>query len=144
MNTKLGIHVGIKDKIPQTEQEVLAYLASIYSWQEWNGPLVLACDEDFYMWLHNFGAEFFYVDIIPLHIEYENEDDVKEHFKKHTPYDLYFVGLYERALMDGGGEVIDLKECYEQKDFVDLQLELLPDEYKKLWQQIPPGRIQQT
>ena len=34
------------------------------------------------------------------------------------------------------GEVIDLKECYEQKDFVDLQVELLPEEYKKLiWQQ---------
>ena len=135
MNTRLGIHVGIKEKIPQTEQEKIAYLASIYSWQEWNGPLVLACDEDFYMWLHDFGAEFFYVDIIPLHIEYDNEDDVKEHFKKHTPYDLYFVGLYERALMDGDGKVIDLKECYEQKDFVDLQLELLPEEYKKLiWQ----------
>jgi hypothetical protein len=144
MNTKLGIHVGIKEGIPQTEQEVLAYLASIYSWQEWNGPLVLACDEDFYMWLHEFGAEFFYVDIIPLHIEYESEDDVRKHFKKHTPYDLYFVGLSERAVMNGNGEVIDLKECYEQKDFVDLQLELLPDEYKKLWQQQGPAQTQQT
>lgn len=135
MNTKLGIHVGIKETIPHTENEIVAYLASIYSWQEWNGPLVLACDEDFYMWLHNFGAEFFYQDIIPLHIEYGSEQDIKEHFKKHTPYDLYFVGLDERAVMDGNGQTIRLSECYEQKDFVDLQIELLPNEYKKLWQQ---------
>lgn len=135
MKTNLGIHVGIKERIPQTESELVAYLASIYAWQEWNGPLVLACDEDFYMWLHNLGAEFFYVDIIPLNIEYGTEDDIKEHFKKHTPYDLYFVGLQERAMMDGDGKVIDLRECYEQKDFVDLQVELLPEEYKKLlWQ----------
>jgi hypothetical protein len=143
MNTKLGIHVGIKEKIPQTLEQQVAYLASINSWQEWNGPLVLACDEDFYMWLHNFGAEFFYVDIIPLSIEYETENDVQEHFKKHTPYDLFFVGLDEKAVMEGEGKVIDLKECYEQKDFVDLQVELLPEEYKKLiWQQ--PPHHQQT
>lgn len=136
MKTKLGIHVGVKEKIPQTENEIVAYLASIYAWQEWNGPLVLACDEDFYMWLHDFGAEFFYVDIIPLQLEYSTEEDIREHFKKHTPYDLYFVGLQERAVMGGDGKVIDLRECYEQKDFVDLQVELLPEEYKKiLWHQ---------
>ncbi len=121
MNTKLGLHVGIKEKIPQTEQEKIAYLASIYAWQEWNGPLILACDEDFYMWLHDFGAEFFYVDIIPLNLEYETEEDVKKHFKHHTPYELYFVGLQDRAMMDGDGKVIDLKECYEQKDFTCLK-----------------------
>jgi hypothetical protein len=135
MNTKLGLHVGIKEKIPHTENDRLAYLASIYSWQEFNGPLILACDEDFYMWLHNFGAEMFYVDIIPLNLEYKTEEDVLEHFKKHTPYELFFVGLHDRAIMDGEGKVIDLRECYEQKDFVDLQLHLLPDEYQKItWQ----------
>jgi hypothetical protein len=133
MNTKLGIHVGIKDKIPQTDEQKIAYLSSIYAWQEWNGPLIIACDEDFYMWLYNFGVEFFYQDIIPLTEEYRTEEDVKAHFKKHTPYELYFVGLDERAVMDGDGKVIDLKECYEQKDFVDLQVELLPEEYKKIW-----------
>ena len=133
MKTKLGLHVGIKEKIPQTEQDRVAYLASINSWQEYNGPIIIACDEDFYMWLHDFGAEFFYVDIIPLALEYETEKDIEEHFKKHTPYELYFVGLSERTMEDG--KVIDLRECYEQKDFVDLHLELLPEEYKKLiWQ----------
>jgi hypothetical protein len=134
MNTKLGIHVGIKEKIPQTKEEKLAYLASISSWQEWNGPMILACDEDFYMWLHDFGAEFFYQDIIPLNLEYSCENDIKKHFEAHTPYTLYFVGLDEKSVMDGDGKVIDLKEYYKQKDFVDLQVELLPEEYKKLWQ----------
>lgn len=135
MNTKLGLHVGIKEKIPHTENDRLAYLASIYSWQEFNGPLILACDEDFYMWLHDFGAEMFYVDIIPLHLEYKTEEDILDHFRKHTPYELFFVGLQDRAIMDGDGKVIDLRERYEQKDFVDLQLYLLPDEYQKLtWQ----------
>jgi hypothetical protein len=138
MNTRLGIHVGIKEKIPHTEKQMVAYLASINSWQEYNGPIILACDEDFYMWLNNFGAEFFYQDIIPLHLEYDTEEDIEKHFKDHTPYELYFVGLYEKSLMEGEGKVIDLKECFEQKDFVDLQLELLPEEYKKLiWQQPP-------
>jgi hypothetical protein len=77
----------------------------------------------------------FYVDIIPLNLEYKTEEDVLEHFKKHTPYELFFVGLHDRAIMDGEGKVIDLRECYEQKDFVDLQLHLLPDEYQKItWQ----------
>lgn len=139
MNTKLGIHVGIKETIPHTEEEVVAYLASIYSWQEWNGPLILACDEDFYMWAHNFGTEFFYQDIIPLNIEYECIGDIEKHFKAHTPYELYFVGLDERSMMDGEGQTLNLKQYFEQKDFVDLQLELLPEEYKKLiWHNTQP------
>lgn len=136
MNTRLGIHVGIKDKIPKTDEEKIAYLSSIYAWQEWSGPLILACDEDFYIWMYNFGVEPLYQDIIPISEEYTAEEDVKAHFVKHTPYTLYFVGLDERAVMDGEGKVIDLKECYEQKDFVDLQVELLPEEYKKLWHSI--------
>ncbi len=86
MNTKLGLHVGIKEKIPQTEQDKIAYLASIYSWQEWNGPLVLACDEDFYMWLNDFGAEFLSLpdDVIKW---YEKQAFVAC-YKQGKPYDF--------------------------------------------------------
>lgn len=135
MNVLLGMHVGTKDKIPQTQEEFVSLLRSALTWQEHNGPMIIALDEDFYVWLFESGLELMYQDIIPLNIEYEDEKDIKAHFEKHIPYDLYFVGLDERSVEGEPGKTYSLKESFEQKDFVDLQLELLPEEYKKLWQQ---------
>jgi hypothetical protein len=138
MNVLLGMHVGTEEKIPQTDAELAALLRSALTWQEYNGPMIIALDESFYLWLIDKGLELLYQDIIPLHIEYDKEDDIKEHFKKHVPYELYFVGMDEISRLNEPGKTYSLRESFEQKDFVDLQLELLPEEYKKLiWQQPP-------
>jgi hypothetical protein len=42
--------------------------------------------------------------------------------------------MYDIAIEGGQGKTFSIREEMEQKDFVDLQLELLPNEYKKLWQ----------
>lgn len=144
MNVRLGLHIGTQDKIPQTEEETLALLRSSLTWQEYNGPMIIAVDEAFYLWLNHNQLEFLYQDIIPLNIEYKGEKDVKEHFKAHVPYELYFVGLDEISVIDEPGKTYSLKESFEQKDFVDLHLELLPNEYKKLWQQVRQHPIQRA
>jgi hypothetical protein len=55
---------------------------------------------------------------------------------ENAAYDSIFViNLDDFALPEGNGEVFSVRQSTEQKDFVDLQLELLPNEYKKLWQQ---------
>lgn len=132
MNVLLGMHVGTKDKIPQTEAEAVAFVRSIVTWQEYNGPMIIAVDEPFYLWLEQFELDLLYQDVIPLHIEYESEEDVKSHFSKHVPFELYFVGLDEISREGEPGKTYSLKSNMEQKDFVDLQLELLPKEYKEL------------
>jgi hypothetical protein len=130
----LGIHVGTQEKIPQTEQEKIALIRSSLLWQEYNGPMIIALDEAFYIWLHHNGLEGLYQDIIPLSIEYEDEEDIRKHFEAHVPYELYFVGMDELSMPNEQGKTFSIREEMEQKDFVDLQLELLPNEYKKLWQ----------
>ena len=135
MNVLLGMHVGTKDKVPQTEAELVAFVRSIITWQEYNGPMIIAVDEFFYLWLEQLQLELLYQDVIPLNMEYDNEEDVRKHFIKHVPYELFFVGLDEVSVEGEPGKTYSLKESFEQKDFVDLQLELLPNEYKKLWQQ---------
>jgi hypothetical protein len=56
---------------------------------------------------------------------------------------LFFVGLYEVSVEGEPGKTFSLREEMEQKDFVDLQVELLPEEYKKfIWQH--PLNHQQT
>jgi len=131
MNTRLGVHVATKDKIPQNDFEKRCLIASCLTWQEYNGPIVIVLDEAFYIWLHYSGLEVLYQDIIPIDIEYQTEEDVRAHFKEHIPYDLFFVGLNEVSDPNGGGKTYFIKG---KKDFVDLQVELLPEEYKKLWQ----------
>ncbi len=127
MNTRLGVHVGTKDKIPETEQERKCLIASALTWQEHNGPIVMVLDEAFYIWLYHHKLEALYVDIIPIEMEYKTEEDVREHFKQHIPYTLYFVGLNEISIPEGEGKTYLLEG---EKDFVDLQLEVLTQEYR--------------
>lgn len=127
MNVLLGMHVGTKDKVPQTDAELVAFVRSIITWQEYNGPMIIAVDEFFYLWLEQLQLELLYQDVIPLNMEYDNEEDVRKHFIKHVPYELFFVGLDEVSVEGEPGKTYSLKESFEQKDFVDLQLELLPD-----------------
>jgi hypothetical protein len=138
----LGMHVGTQEKIPQTEQEKIALVRSSLTWQEYNGPIIIALDEAFYIWLHHNGLEQLYQDIIPLNMEYSGEEDIRSHFTAHVPYELYFVGLDEISSPSERGKTFSIREEMEQKDFVDLQLELLPNEYKKLWQQQQAEAVQ--
>jgi len=143
MNVLLGVHVGTKDKVPQTDAELVAFVRSIITWQEYNGPMIIAVDEFFYLWLEQLQLELLYQDVIPLNMEYDGEEDVREHFVKHVPYELFFVGLDEVSVEGEPGKTFSLRGEMEQKDFVDLQVELLPEEYKKfIWQH--PLHHQQT
>jgi hypothetical protein len=138
MNVLLGMHVGTQDKIPKTDAETVAFARSLMTWQEYNGPMIIAVDEPFYLWLEQWELDLLYQDVIPLNMEYESEEDVREHFSKHVPYDLYFVGLDEISVMGEPGKTYSLKESFEQKDFVDLQLELLPDKVQTICLNIQP------
>ena len=135
MNTRLGVHVGTKEKIPQNDFEKRCLIASSLTWQEYNGPIVIILDEAFYIWIHHNGLELLYQDIIPIDQEFQTEEDVREHFKQHIPYDLYFVGLNELSVKGGDGKTYLLEG---EKDFVDLQMEEFPEEYQKLLCQIIP------
>lgn len=145
MKTHLGIHIGMAHKIPSTDEQLIAMIRSALLWQEHQGPIVIFVDEPFYEWMYEKDLEYCYQDIIPIDASLTTEDQVAERVKSNVPYDsIHIINLNDFALPNGEGKVFSVIELMETKDFVDLQLELLPDEYKKLWQQTPPGRIQQT
>jgi hypothetical protein len=145
MKTHLGIHIGMKDKIPATDEQYIAMIRSSALWQEHNGPIVIFVDELFYEWMYEKDLEQCYQDIIPIDGDIETEEGVINRIKTNAPYEsIFIINLDDFALPGGDGKVFSVRKEMEQKDFVDLQVELLPDEYKKLWQQQGPAQTQQT
>lgn len=143
MKTKLGIHIGMKENLPLSDGNWLAMVRSSLLWQEYNGPIIIFVDEPFYDWMYENDMEQFYQDIIPID-EGMDREAVVNRILSNAAYDSIFViNLDDFALPEGNGEVYSVRGSTEQKDFVDLQLELLPNEYKKLWQQ-PQAEAEQV
>jgi hypothetical protein len=95
-------------------------------------------DEPFYEWVYENDLEHCYQDIIPIDGDMETEQDVINRIKMNAPYEnIFIINLDDFSLPEGDGKVFSVRDNMEQKDFVDLQVELLPEEYKKsIWQHL--------
>jgi hypothetical protein len=82
--------------------------------------------------------EELYQDIIAIDPLLTNYEEVVNRIKSNVPIDgVDIISMYDIAIEGGEGKTLYIREEMEQKDFVDLQVELLPEEYKKLiWQQL--------
>lgn len=144
MKTKLGIHIGMQESIPMSDGQVLAMMRSSLLWQEYNGPIIIFVDEPFYTWMYENDMEQLYQDIVPVD-EGMNTAEVVNRILSNAAYDsIFIINLDDFSLPEGSGEVFSVRKSLEQKDFVDLHLELLPNEYKKLWQQVRQHPIQRA
>ena len=150
MNDKLGVHVGSfagLNKRFLSEQELISMMRSSIEWQEHNGPMVIIVDEPFYDMIFRMGLEELYQDIIPLYDEADENRKVPQTqleayvmAKSMLPPEVYFLELDQvvsEHIPNGGtlqdGKVLSLKSQWGEENFVDLQLELLPEFYKQLW-----------
>jgi hypothetical protein len=132
MNTNLGIHIAMESDIPASIGQMVAMMRSSLLWQEYNGPIIIFVDEPFYNWMYENNMEYLYQDIIPIDSGMDKEA-VVERIINNAAYDSIFViNLDDFSERSGNGEVFSVRDRIEQKDFVDLQVELLPEEYKKL------------
>jgi len=135
MKTKLGIHIGMKENLPLSDGEWLAMMRSAILWQEYNGPIIIFVDEPFYNWMYENDMEQLYQDIIPIDDGMQRAE-VAKRILENAAYDsIFIINLDDFATSEGNGETFSVRENINHKDFVDLQIELLPNEYKKLWQQ---------
>lgn len=150
MKNKLGIHIIIgRDRIFSPE-ELICMMRSSLEWQEHNGPMIAVVDEPFYDLLYRNQLEDLYQDIIPIPEEVETEEQVRSYVKGMFADDVFFIGIDEIAIAEEGGKTRSEKINQKQKDFVDLQLELLPEVYQKIWHNtrlqelFMQGQLQQT
>ena len=122
--------------MPLTKKQTISMLRSSLLWQEYNGPMVIFVDEPFYEFLYSNNLEELYQDIIAIDPSLTTYKQVSDRIKSNVPIEgVDIIGFYDIAIEGGEGKTFSIREDMEQKDFVDLQLELLPNEYKKLWQQ---------
>lgn len=132
MNTNLGIHIGMEGNIPHSDGQFVAMVRSALLWQEYNGPIVIFVDEPFYNFMYENNLEEFYQDIIPID-EGMDREAVVNRILNNAAYDSIFIlHLDDFALPEGNGEVFSVRQSMEQKDFVDLQLELLPEKVQTI------------
>jgi hypothetical protein len=150
MKNKLGIHIIIgRDRIFSPE-ELICMMRSSLEWQEYNGPMIAVVDEPFYDLLYRNQLEDLYQDIIPIPEEAETEEQVRSYVKGMFADDVFFIGIDEIAIAEEEGKTRSEKINQKQKDFVDLQLELLPEVYQKIWHNtrlqelFMQGQLQQT
>jgi hypothetical protein len=121
--------------MPLTKRQAISMLRSSLLWQEYNGPMVIFVDEPFYEFLYSNNLEELYQDIIAIDPSLTTYKQVSDRIKSNVPIEgVDIIGFYDIAIEGGEGKTFSIREEMEQKDFVDLQLELLPNEYKKLWQ----------
>ena len=119
--------------MPLTREQLICMLRSSLLWQEYNGPMVIFVDEPFYEFLYENNLEELYQDIIAIDPLLTNYEEVVNRIKSNVPIEgVDIIGFYDIAIEGGKGKTFSIREEMEQKDFVDLQLELLPNEYKKL------------
>lgn len=122
----------MESDIPASIGQMVAMMRSSLLWQEYNGPIIIFVDEPFYNWMYENNMEYLYQDIIPIDSGMDKEA-VVERIINNAAYDSIFViNLDDFSERSGNGEVFSVRDRIEQKDFVDLQVELLPEEYKKL------------
>jgi len=143
MNNKLGVHVGSFAGLSKrflSEEELISMIRSSVEWQEHNGPMVIIVDEPFYDMIFRMGLEELYQDLIPFQEAPQSQLEALVMAKSMMPPEVYFLELDQivsRHIPNGGtlqdGEVLSLKSQWGEKNFVDLQLELLPEFYKQLW-----------
>ena len=135
VKNRLGIHIGMEYMMPLTKRQTISMLRSSLLWQEYNGPMVIFVDEPFYEFLYSNNLEELYQDIIAIDPSLTTYKQVSDRIKSNVPIEgVDIIGFYDIAIEGGEGKTFSIREDMEQKDFVDLQLELLPNEYKKLWQ----------
>ena len=135
VKNRLGVHIGMEYMMPLTREQLICMLRSSLLWQEYNGPMVIFVDEPFYEFLYENNLEELYQDIIAIDPLLTNYEEVVNRIKSNVPIDgVDIISMYDIAIEGGQGKTFSIREEMEQKDFVDLQLELLPNEYKKLWQ----------
>jgi len=143
MNNKLGVHIGSfagLNKRFLSEEELVSMIRSSIEWQEHNGPMVIIVDEPFYDMIFRMGLEELYQDLIPFLEVPQSQLEALVMAKSMMPPEVYFLELdqvvsehipNEGTLQDG--KVLSLKSQWGEENFVDLQLELLPEFYKQLW-----------
>jgi len=124
--------------MPLTKRQAISMLRSSLLWQEYNGPMVIFVDEPFYEFLYSNNLEELYQDIIAIDPSLTTYKQVSDRIKSNVPIEgVDIIDFYDIAIEGGEGKTFSIRAEMEQKDFVDLQVELLPEEYKKLiWQQL--------
>ena len=133
VKNRLGVHIGMEYMMPLTREQLICMLRSSLLWQEYNGPMVIFVDEPFYEFLYENNLEELYQDIIAIDPLLTNYEEVVNRIKSNVPIDgVDIISMHDIAIEGGEGKTFSIREEMEQKDFVDLQLELLPNEYKKL------------
>jgi hypothetical protein len=138
VKNRLGIHIGMEYMMPLTKRQAISMLRSSLLWQEYNGPMVIFVDEPFYEFLYSNNLEELYQDIIAIDPSLTTYKQVSDRIKSNVPIEgVDIIDFYDIAIEGGEGKTFSIRAEMEQKDFVDLQVELLPEEYKKLiWQQL--------